>query len=100
MQHIPFHCKPAPGERIETRLVTTPDPAACVFGQVTDPAGTPLAGALVVLLRIETDTPGGVPVAQMLTDPDGHFAFGGLDGGVLYRVKVFCCNGRARVVEV
>ena len=99
MQQPNFHYKPAPGERIDTRLVVSPNSAACVFGQVAEPSGTPLAGVLVLLLRIETDTPAGVPVAQMLTDTDGHFAFGGLAGDVLYRAKVFCCGGKARVVE-
>ena len=99
MQQPNFHCKPVPGERIEAQLVAISDPAACVFGQVMEPVGTPLAGALVLLFRIEPDTPAGVPVAQMLTDTDGHFAFGGLDGDVLYRVKVFCHSGKMRVVE-
>jgi len=64
-----------------------------------DETQTPLAGVLALLFRIETDTPAGVPVAQMITDEDGHFAFGGLDGGELYRVKVFLQGGAMRVVE-
>ncbi|MCL2843255.1 MAG: carboxypeptidase-like regulatory domain-containing protein [Oscillospiraceae bacterium] len=100
MQQPTFHCKLGPGERVETKLTLTPDPASCIFGQVTEPSGTPLAGALALLFRIETDTRLGVPVAQMMTDADGHFAFGGLDEDVLYRVKVFCHGGKARVLEV
>ena len=98
-----FCCKPARGERVETRLQIETDTAAVICGVVSDLAGVPISGALVLLFRVEARADGdGAPplLAQGVTDSDGHFAFGGLEGDVLYRVKVFPQGGTVRVLEL
>ena len=95
MSDFSFYCKPAPGERIETAFSITSDTSSAIHGVVTDQDGAALVSVLVLLFRIEDDAPP-VLIAQCTTDRDGHFAFGGLLGDVLYRVKVFEQNKRVR----
>ena len=96
MQHSNFYCKPAHGERIETKLSVTPDVSAAIHGVVSDPDGAPLPDVLVLLFRVEDPAKRLVLTAQIHTDPDGHFAFGGLSGDTLYRIKLFAQNKRIR----
>jgi len=94
-----FYCKPAKGERIETRLQITPDLSAAIHGVVLDPEGGPVAAAFVLLFRVEEEaTP--LLLAQSATDRDGHFVFGGLEGDTLYRIKVFQQNWSVRTLEL
>ena len=99
MRETSFFCKPTKGERVETQLQLSPSHTAAIYGVVTAPDGSPVTAALVLLFRVEEDPPGLIPQAQSTTDTDGHFAFGGLEGDVLYRVKVFPQGGRVRVLE-
>ena len=98
MQDFKFYCKPAPGERIETALTIPPDTSAVIHGVLTDPDGVPLSSVLVLLFRVEEEAPP-VLIAQITTDADGHFAFGGLLGDTLYQVKLFPHNTRMRTLE-
>jgi len=95
-----FYCKPALGERIETRLTVTPDTSAAIHGVVLDPEGVPLSCALVLLFLVEENPGAQTLLAQAQTDAEGHFAFGCLEGDVLYRIKVFQQGRRVRVLEV
>ena len=100
MKETSFYCKPAPGERIETRLQIAPDRAAAIHGVVTDPSGAPIAHALVLLFRAEEEPNALQLQAQTTTDPEGHFAFGALEGDVRYRIKLFPQGGSVRVLEL
>ena len=95
-----FYCKPAKGERIETRLQLPPDTSAAIHGTVLDLEGAPMPGALVLLFRIDEEEDRPVLLAQAATDPEGHFAFGGLEGDRLYRIKVFQQNTKVRTLEL
>ena len=100
MNETNFYCKPAPGERIETKLQIAPDPSAAIHGVVLDTEGAPISAALVLLFRVDEEQSAEVLSAQAATDSEGHFAFGGLTGDVLYRVKVFQRGGKVRALEV
>ena len=99
MQDFKFYCKPAPGERIETALSISPDTSSAIHGVLTDPEGVPLPAVLVLLFRTAEDTPP-VLIAQIVTDAEGHFAFGGLVGDTLYQIKIFQQNTRMRTLEL
>ncbi|MCL2563720.1 MAG: carboxypeptidase-like regulatory domain-containing protein [Oscillospiraceae bacterium] len=101
MNDANFYCKPAQGERIETKLELAPDISAAIHGVVSDTEGAAIGGALVLLFRVDEQTDKAhTLIAQIVTDAEGHFAFGGLDGDVLYRVKVFRRCGTGRVLDV
>jgi len=100
MNETNFFCKPAKGERIETRLQITPDSAAAIHGVATEPDGAPITAALVLLFRVEEESMALTLQSQAATDADGHFAFGGLEGDVLYRIKIFPQGGTVRVLEL
>jgi len=99
MQEFKFYCKPAPGERIETALTVSPDTSSAIHGVLTDPEGAPLPATLVLLFQTEEDAPP-VLIAQIATDAEGHFAFGGLMGDTLYQIKIFQQNTRVRTLEL
>jgi len=99
MNEANFYCKPACGERIETKLQITPDTSAAIHGVVSDTAGTAVPAALVLLFRVEEEQAHTL-IAQAATDSEGHFAFGGLEGDVLYRVKLFRQGAAVRTLEV
>ena len=100
MKDIGFYCKPTKGERVETRLQIEPDTSAAIYGVVAGLEGAPLSSVLVLLFRAEEGQETQTLLAQAQTDAEGQFAFGGLDGDVLYRVKVFQQGVKARVLEV
>ena len=85
--HFHFYCKPKKDQRIETVLQVERDQSALIHGVVKDPAGAPIAGALLLLFSADENRD--IPLAQAHTDPEGHFAFWGLAGDVLYQIKLF-----------
>ena len=99
MHETNFYCKPARGERIETKLQIPTDRTAAIHGVLLDLEGTAVSAALVLLFRVEEDGIH-VPIAQTAPDSEGHFAFGGLEGDVLYRIKVFRQGGSVRALDV
>ena len=99
MQDIKFYCKPAKGERIETALTIPLDTSSAIHGVLTDPDGTPMPTVLVLLFQIAEDAPPTL-IAQIMSDTDGHFAFGGLAGDTLYQIKIFQQNTRVRTLEL
>jgi len=100
MNEANFYCKPTPGERIVTTLRITPDRSAAIHGVVSDPEDAPIPAALALLFQAEEATGKEVLIAQSTTDAEGHFAFGGLEGDVLYRVKVFQQGTKVRELEL
>ena len=99
MQDIKFYCKPASGERIETALTIPPDTSSAIHGVLTDPDGLPMPMVLVLLFQTLDDAPPSL-IAQVMSDADGHFAFGGLLGDTLYQIKLFQQNTRVRTLEL
>ena len=93
-----FYCKPKKGQRIETTLQVEREQSAVIHGVLKDPTGEPIVSALLLLFCIEehADT----PIAQAYSDPDGHFAFWGLEGDRLYRVKLFQQNTEVRELSL
>ena len=100
MNETNFYCKPAPGERIAAALQIAPDPSAAIHGVVSDPEGAPIAAALALLFRAEEEDGKEVLIAQSTTDAEGHFAFWGLAGDALYRIKVFQQGAKVRELEL
>ena len=99
MQDLKFYCKPAQGERIETVLTVPLDTSSAIHGVLTDPDGIPMSAVLVLLFQTTEDAPPSL-IAQVTTDSDGHFAFGGLLGDTLYQIKIFQQNTRVRTLEL
>ena len=94
MRDFSFHCKPAKGEQIETCLTLASADSAAICGTVSDEEGSPVTGALALLFR------DAALIAQAVTDAEGQFAFGALEGDILYRVKVFRQNTRIRELVI
>jgi hypothetical protein len=69
------------GSKRISRTITVPGIPDAVFGQVTDQAGRPVAGAAVELRR------GGTGIATTAADAEGGYLFGGLAHGN-YEVRV------------
>jgi len=99
MQDLKFYCKPAQGERIETALTIPLDTSSAIHGVLTDPDGAPIPAVLVLLFQIVEDTPPAL-IAQIMSDAEGHFAFGGLVGDTLYQIKIFQQNTRVRTLDL
>ena len=99
MSDFHFYCKPAPGEQVETALTIIPDTSSAIHGVLTDPDGASVPSALVLLFSVGEDASLAL-IAQCTTDVDGHFAFGGLSGNTLYRVKVFPQGKRVRELSL
>jgi len=99
MQDHKFYCKPAEGERIETALTISPDTSSAIHGVLTDPDGLPMSAVLVLLFQTAEDALPSL-VAQVMSDADGHFAFGGLRGDTLYQIKLFQQNTRVRTLDL
>ena len=96
--HFHFYCKPKKDQRIETRLQVEREQSALIHGVVKDPAGSPIAGALLLLFSADEDRE--TPLAQARTDSEGHFAFWDLRGDVLYLIKLFQENTEIRELSL
>ena len=92
--HFSFYCKPKKGQRIEAVLQVERAQSAAIHGVLRDSGGEPLTEALALLFRADENKD--VPIAQAQSDPEGHFAFGGLQGDTLYQVKIFQQNREIR----
>ena len=96
--HFRFFCKPKKDQRIQTAFQVERDQSSVIHGVVRDGAGNPVAGALLLLFLADENRD--VPQAQAYTDQDGHFAFWGLEGDVLYLVKLFQENTTVREIGI
>lgn len=91
-----FYVKPAAHEVVETSVTLSLDQRPALTGTVTEPDGKPAEAALVTFYR--ADAPAR-PVGAMYTDELGRFAFGPLEPGQLYHVKIFHATDGIRTLE-
>lgn len=94
-----FFFRPSPGEQVSTTVAPEPDGRSAICGRVVDKKGAAIADAMVFLFR---STEGEAPelCARFCTDEDGHFAFGPLEGKLLYIIKIFKNDIKIRELEV
>jgi len=97
-----FYIKPRKGELVNIPIPVSASESAVIHGVVTDETGQPIAGVLVLLFSAaQTDEQGpSAPIAHMLSDTDGHFAFSGIHGDRLYEIRTFVQNTAIRTLEV
>ena len=81
-----FFVKPANNEVIETKVALSADQRPALLGTVSGVDGKAAAGALVTIFCADAPE---TPVGALYTDEQGQFAFGPLEPGRLYHVKVF-----------
>lgn len=93
-----FFIRPSAGEQVQTTAVLRPETRPALLGTAVDTDGKPVADALVILTasgKTEPDRTVGV----MYTDALGQFAFGPLDSGTLYQVRIVRSGLRLRELE-
>lgn len=91
-----FYVKPASHEIVDTAISLSLDARPALTGTVVDTSGKPVAEAFITLYR--ADTPA-APIGALYTDELGRFAFGPLEPGQLYHVKVFKRSADIRALE-
>jgi len=91
-----FYVKPAAHEVVETSVSLALDQRPALTGTVTGPDGKPIESALVTFYRADSSAR---PVGALYTDELGRFAFGPLEPGQLYHVKVFHAGDEFRTLE-
>lgn len=96
MRQYVFHIKPQPGERVDTVISLPQDPSALICGTVLSPGGTPLAQALVLLLRQED----GSLQSSTVTDEDGRFYLGPVEPELLYTLRIQLEDRETRILEL
>lgn len=90
-----FLFRPGEGERVHTVVEAADDSSAGIYGTVKRD-GAPSPGASVLLF----DAAEGGLIASCSSDGDGGFAFGRLEGGRLYLVKVYVDGVKLRELEI
>ena len=107
-----FYFRPLPGEQVQTDFTPAQETRAAICGRVLDPAAPVEEVARLVRLmgghRVEEgDLNGSVLsdadlalISRFVTDGDGHFIFGPLEGGTLYLIKVFRDDVKLRELEI
>lgn len=91
-----FFVKPAANEVVETKVVLSADQRPALLGTVSGADGKAAAGALVTIYCADAPE---TPVGALYTDEQGQFAFGPLEPGRLYHVKVFRRADHFRALE-
>ena len=91
-----LYVKPAGHEVVETTVSLTSDQRPALTGTVLSAGGKPAEAALVTVYR--ADAPAS-PIGALYTDELGRFAFGPLEAGMLYHVKVFRRTDSIRALE-
>ena len=91
-----FYVKPAAHEVVEATVALSADQRPALIGTVRSADGKAAAGALVTIYCADAPEP---PVGALYTDEQGQFAFGPLEPGRLYHVKVFQRSDGVRVLE-
>lgn len=91
-----FFVKPAAHEVVETTVALSADQRPALVGTVLSTDGKPAPGALVTVYC--ADAPAR-PVGALYADEQGQFAFGPLEPGRLYHVKVFKLSDNIRALE-
>lgn len=91
-----FFVKPAAHEVVETTVALSADQRPALLGTVLGADGKAASGALVTLYCADAPE---TPVGALYTDEQGQFAFGPLEPGRLYHVKVFKRSDNIRALE-
>lgn len=94
-----FYFRPMPGEQVSAELTPSEETCAAICGRVLNLRGGPVSGA-VVLLFLPGPDDAMTLVSRFVTDEDGHFIFGPLNGNTLYLIKVFKDEVKLRELEV
>ena len=95
-----FYFRPSGAEQIKTVIHIGPECRSALCGAVLDRLEKPLCDALVLLTKASEDGSDDTVLAYCFTEADGSFAFGPLDGGELYIVRVFGSGVRLRNIEI
>ena len=91
-----FFVKPAAHEVVHTTVSLSADARPALLGTVCGADGKPASGALVTVSCADAPER---PVGALYTDEQGQFAFGPLEAGRLYHVKVFKLSDNFRALE-
>ena len=97
-----FYIKARKGELVNTHIPLKASDCAIIHGVVTDETAQPIANALVLLFpAAQTENEQTMrPIAHVLSDADGHFAFSGIPGDSLYEIRLFTQNTNIRTLEI
>lgn len=91
-----FFVKPAAHEIVDTTVSLALDGRPALTGTAISADGKPIAAALVTVYRADAPEK---PVGALYTDEYGRFAFGPLEAGQLYQVRVFKSGDAVRCLE-
>lgn len=94
-----FFIKPSANEVIETTVQIRPDPRPALLGTVVTADKRPVEGALVAVYQSGGSKSQDRPIGSSYTDALGQFAFGPLESGCLYQVRVFKSENGMRTLE-
>lgn len=92
-----FYFRPTKGEQIEAVVSIEPDLSAAILGTVLDKQGIPVDSALVLLFRHGDEKK---LIDRQVSDDEGHFFFGPIEGDVLYRIKIYKNHIKIRELEI
>ncbi len=95
-----FFVQPGENEWIKTEVTLKPDSRSALHGTVTGPDGRLVCDALVMLFLADKAADAVKFTACTFTDDSGQFAFGPLDPGRVYAVKVFRNSVKVRELEI
>jgi hypothetical protein len=93
-----FYFRPSKDEWVHAVAAPDREIGCGIYGRVEE-KGKPVARAMVMLLRAEGEH-GGIPISSVITDEEGDFAFGPLEAGQLYVIKIFCDGVKLRELEL
>ena len=91
-----FFVKPAAHEVVETTVALSADQRPALVGTVLGTDGKAVSAALVTIYCADAPE---TPVGALYSDEQGQFAFGPLEAGRLYHVKVFKRSDNIRALE-
>ena len=81
---------------VEAKVALSADQRPALIGTVTAADGKSAAGALVTIYCADAPQ---TPIGALYTDEQGQFAFGPLEPGRLYHIKVFQRSDQIRALE-
>ena len=91
-----FYVKPAAHEVVETTVALSADQRPALVGTVLGAEGKAVTGAPVTVYSADAPE---TPVGALYSEEQGQFAFGPLEPGRLYHVKVFKRSDNIRALE-
>jgi len=93
-----FYFRPSKGEKIHTVVTPKEDESGGIYGKVAD-GERAIKGALVLLFETQGQETAKL-FATAFTDEEGDFAFGPLQAGELYLIKVYKDSLKLRELEI